>query len=116
MRAPRRDTVASIAVTALSSAFGVALIQSTSILATVIAADDVSARASAQIALVMVAAVFIVIAVYVGAIVTANTFATIIAGRTRTIALMRSPSACSSAPENWASSAPSGSPVPRFDA
>jgi putative ABC transport system permease protein len=33
--------------------------------------------------------VFIVIAVYVGAIVTTNTFATIIAGRTRTIALLR---------------------------
>jgi putative ABC transport system permease protein len=33
--------------------------------------------------------VFIVIATYVGAVVTANTFSTIIAGRTRTIALMR---------------------------
>ncbi len=33
--------------------------------------------------------VFIVIALYVGAVVTANSFATIIAGRTRTIALLR---------------------------
>lgn len=32
---------------------------------------------------------FIIIAVYVGSVVTANTFATIIAGRTRTIALLR---------------------------
>ncbi|AAT89266.1 ABC transporter, permease protein [Leifsonia xyli subsp. xyli str. CTCB07] len=35
------------------------------------------------------AAIFFAIAVYVGAIVTTNTFATIIAGRTRTIALLR---------------------------
>ncbi|MBF0673264.1 MAG: FtsX-like permease family protein [Salinibacterium sp.] len=89
MRGPRRDTIASIVVTALSAAFGVALIQATSILATVISADDISSRSTAQLALVMVAAVFIVIAVYVGSIVTTNTFATIIAGRTRTIALMR---------------------------
>ena len=37
----------------------------------------------------IVAIVFIVIAVYVSAIVTANTFATIVAGRARTIALLR---------------------------
>lgn len=89
MRVPRRDTVASILVTALSAAFGVALIQSTAILATVVAADQISAKDDVQVALAMVATVFIVIAVYVGAIVTANTFATIIAGRTRTIALLR---------------------------
>lgn len=83
------DHRSSLIVTALSAAFGVALIQGTSYLATIISADDISSRVSAQIALVMVAAVFIVIAVYVGAIVTANTFATIIAGRTRTIALLR---------------------------
>jgi putative ABC transport system permease protein len=37
----------------------------------------------------IVAIVFIVIAVYVSAIITANTFATIVAGRARSIALMR---------------------------
>ncbi|QEE61394.1 FtsX-like permease family protein [Salinibacterium sp. dk2585] len=89
MRGPRRDTIASIVVTSLSAAFGAALIQATSILATVISADDISSRSTAQLALVLVAGVFIVIAVYVGSIVTTNTFATIIAGRTRTIALMR---------------------------
>lgn len=83
------DHRSSLIVTALSAAFGVTLIQGTSYLATIISADDISSRTSAQIALAMVAGVFIVIAVYVGAIVTANTFATIIAGRTRTIALMR---------------------------
>jgi putative ABC transport system permease protein len=79
----------SLIVTALSAAFGVALIQATSYLATMVTTDDIGSRASVQIALAMVAGVFIVIAVYVGAIVTANTFATIIAGRTRTIALLR---------------------------
>lgn len=79
----------SLVVTALSAAFGVTLIQATSYLTTMITADDIGNRAAVQVALAMVAGVFIVIAVYVGAIVTANTFATIIAGRTRTIALMR---------------------------
>ncbi|MHA6694522.1 ABC transporter permease [Homoserinimonas sp. A520] len=79
----------SLIVTALSAAFGVALIQGTSYLTSLVTADDIGSRAAVQLALVMVAGVFIVIAVYVGAIVTANTFATIIAGRTRTIALMR---------------------------
>jgi putative ABC transport system permease protein len=79
----------SLIVTALSAAFGVTLIQATAYLTTMITADDIGSRAAVQVALSMVAGVFIVIAVYVGAIVTANTFATIIAGRTRTIALMR---------------------------
>ncbi|MCW4384585.1 FtsX-like permease family protein [Salinibacterium sp. SYSU T00001] len=89
MKGPKRDHVASLVVTALSAAFGVGLIQATAILATVISADDIASRSSVQLALAMVAAVFIMIAVYVGSIVTANTFATIIAGRTRTIALVR---------------------------
>lgn len=79
----------SLVVTALSAAFGVALIQATSAMATMITADEIGTRAAVQVVLAMVAGVFIVIAVYVGAIVTANTFSTIIAGRTRTIALMR---------------------------
>src|SRR5690554_7270364 len=58
-------------------------------MATMVTADDAGSFASVQLMLSMVAGVFILIAVYVGAIVTANTFATIIAGRTRTIALMR---------------------------
>src|SRR5690606_9099964 len=76
-------------VTALSAAFGVALIQGTSYLVTMVAADDISSRSTVQLALMLVSGAFIAIAVYVGAIVTANTFSTIIAGRTRTIALMR---------------------------
>jgi putative ABC transport system permease protein len=84
-----RDHRSSIVVTALSAAFGAGLIQATSYLSVMISGNDISEHASVQIALTMVAGVFILIAVYVGAIVTANTFATIIAGRTRTIALMR---------------------------
>jgi putative ABC transport system permease protein len=79
----------SLIVTSLSGAFGVALIQSTSHLAAIVAADEISSRESAQLALALVSGVFIVIAVYVSAIVTANTFATIVAARARSIALMR---------------------------
>jgi putative ABC transport system permease protein len=79
----------SLIVTGLSAAFGVALIQATSYMATMITADDAGSFPAVQLMLSMVSGVFVVIAVYVGAIVTANTFATIIAGRTRTIALMR---------------------------
>ncbi|RNE58541.1 ABC transporter permease [Cryobacterium tepidiphilum] len=95
MSAPRRlmaggrEHRSSILVAALSSAFGVVLLQVTDALATMIGADDVSGHGSVAMALAIVAFVFIAIAVYVGAIVTANTFATIIAGRTRTIALLR---------------------------
>ena len=85
-----REHVPSILVATLSATFGVALLQGTDALARVIAADDMlGASAAVAIALASVAFVFIAIATYVGAIVTANTFATIIAGRTRTIALMR---------------------------
>lgn len=85
-----REHIPSILVAALSSAFGVSLLQVTGNLAILIAADDRSQGSEVvPVLLGIVAIVFIVIATYVGAIVTSNTFATIIAGRTRTIALMR---------------------------
>jgi putative ABC transport system permease protein len=85
-----RDHGASILVAGLSSAFGVALLQVTGALAAAIQGDDVTGSShTVGIMLGIVATVFIVIAVYVGAIVTANTFATIVAGRARTIALLR---------------------------
>lgn len=84
-----REHSSSLIVTALSAAFGAALIQGTSYLATMISADSIGEYTSVQVVLLMVVSVFIIIAVYVGSIVTANTFATIIAGRTRTIALLR---------------------------
>ena len=80
---------ASLLVAALASAFGVVLLQVTSVLATVISGDDVGSIGAVKSALTLVAVLFITIAVYVSSIVTTNTVATIIAGRTRTIALMR---------------------------
>jgi len=88
-RANARDHRASVLVAALSSAFGVALLACITVLSAYIAHSRFGGGASAQIALSIVAAIFFAIAVYVGAIVTTNTFATIIAGRTRTIALLR---------------------------
>jgi putative ABC transport system permease protein len=81
----------SVLVAGLSSAFGVSLLQATDVLSLIIAADDVTGSSSKTVPLFLtiVAIIFITIAVYVGAIVTSNTFATIIAGRTRTIALYR---------------------------
>jgi putative ABC transport system permease protein len=85
-----REHIPSILVATLSSAFGVALLQTTAALDQMIGADRVTgASHTVALLLAILAFVFISIAVYVGAIVTANTFATIIAGRTRTIALLR---------------------------
>ncbi|WP_395640369.1 ABC transporter permease [Pseudolysinimonas sp.] len=81
---------ASILVAALGSAFGVALLQITGALTAVIEQDDVTGS-STTVALMLrvLAFVFIVISVYVAAVVTANTFSTIVAGRVRSIALLR---------------------------
>ena len=81
---------ASVVVAALGASFGVALLQVTGALAAVISADDVTGS-SATVALMLriLAFVFIVIAVYTAAVVTANTFSTIVAGRVREIALLR---------------------------
>jgi len=85
-----REHGPSILVAALSSAFGVAVLQFFGVLTAIINADAVTGE-SDTVAFILgfVAWVFIAIAIYVGAVVTANTFSTIIAGRTRTIALMR---------------------------
>lgn len=88
-RANARDHRASILVAALSAAFGVALLACTNVLGAYIGATEVGSHGAAQFALALAAGVFFVIAVFVGAIVTTNTFATVIAGRTRTIALLR---------------------------
>ena len=85
-----REHVPSILVASLSAAFGVSLLQVTANLAVAVSSDDtMGSSATVQLGLQAIALVFIVIATYVGAVVTSNTFATIIAGRTRTIALMR---------------------------
>jgi putative ABC transport system permease protein len=85
-----REHGSSVLVAGLSAAFGVALLQLTGTMSTALEADRVTGESgTVQMLLGVLAFIFIGIAVYVGAIVTANTFATIIAGRTRTIALLR---------------------------
>lgn len=78
----------SILVAGLSSAFGVSLISLTAILTEIIRDADLGSETLTFI-LTFISTVFIVIALYVGSLVTANTFATIVAGRVRTIALLR---------------------------
>ena len=85
-----RDHASSIIVATLSVAFGVTLLQITENLTRIINSNGATAESSTvQMLVTVTSLIFIVIAAYVGAIVTANTFATIIAGRVRTIALMR---------------------------
>ncbi|HWM33438.1 MAG TPA: FtsX-like permease family protein [Pseudolysinimonas sp.] len=90
VRTPLREHIPSVLVAALSAAFGVGLLQITGFMSAAIAGDDVTGSSNtAAVMLSIVAIVFIVIAVYVSAIITANTFATIVAGRARSIALLR---------------------------
>jgi putative ABC transport system permease protein len=90
VRTPIREHVPSVLVAALSAAFGVGLLQVTGFMAAALAGDDVTGSSrTVGVMLSIVAIVFIVIAVYVSAIITANTFATIVAGRARSIALLR---------------------------
>lgn len=83
-----RGMGASILVAALSSAFGAVLLSTTGYLSALMSATFPDSGTVA-ILLAILSGIFLIIAMYVGAIVTANTFATIVAGRTRRIALMR---------------------------
>ncbi|CAN5364407.1 hypothetical protein BH11ACT3_BH11ACT3_09710 [soil metagenome] len=90
VRTPVREQLPSVLVASLSAAFGVGLLQVTGYLAAVMRSDDVLGSSQVvELMLRLTAVVFLVIAVYVGAVVTANTIATIVAGRARTIALLR---------------------------
>ena len=85
-----REHASSILVAGLGTAFGVALLQVTGALSDAVAADDVAGSSrTVTVVLSVIGFVFATIAIYVGAIVTANTFATIVAGRARTISLLR---------------------------
>jgi putative ABC transport system permease protein len=86
-----RDHRATILVTALGSAFGVVLLGTVSLLNQIsrVTHPGLSTSDDGTAILQMMAAVFLTLSIYVGAIVTANTFSTIIAGRTSRIALMR---------------------------
>lgn len=85
-----RGMGASILVAALSSAFGVILIVATGYIGAVLFADEFIGGSETLAVVVGIMTVLLVgVAVDVAAIVTANTFATIVAGRVRNIALMR---------------------------
>lgn len=80
-----RDQLATIAISAVTALFGVGLIQGTMLLTDIVPADQSTAGAMIQ----AVAWVFIGLALYTAAVVTANTFTTIVAGRLRLIAQYR---------------------------
>jgi putative ABC transport system permease protein len=78
----------SVLIATLSSAFGVGLTSTTAVLAQVIGSSGIQSG-TLEVILSFIGYIFIALALYVGAIVTSNSFSTIIAGRTKTIALMR---------------------------
>ncbi len=85
-----RGMGASILVAALSSVFGVVLIAATGYIGAILLADRFIGDSETLAIVVGILTVLLVgVAVFVAAIVTANTFATIVAGRVRNIALMR---------------------------
>lgn len=79
-----------VVVTALAATFGVALLQGTGLIAAAVGADGVTGGSdTVAVLLQLTGVVFVVIAVYASAVVTTNTFAVIVAGRVRMIALKR---------------------------
>ncbi len=94
--APRRSWLrdrgmgASVLVAALSAAFGVILVETTAFIGAVLQADPfIGDSETLAFVVALLSVLLTAVAMYVAAIVTANTFSTIIAGRTRQIALMR---------------------------
>lgn len=85
-----RGMGASVLVAALSSAFGVVLITATRYIDALLKNDPfIGGSITLAVVTSLLGALLLGIAIYVAAVVTANTFATIVAGRTRQIALMR---------------------------
>lgn len=84
-----RGQAATIIVTALSAAFGTILLLVTDAIGVFVASTPLGGADAVELTLRVLALVFFGIAVYVGAVVTANTVGTVIAGRTREIALLR---------------------------
>ena len=85
-----RGMGATILVSAISTAFGVVLLSATGYISQAFSSNAEYGGSGTMVAvLALLSGILLAVAVYVGAIVTANTFSTIIAGRTRRIALMR---------------------------
>ncbi|MCM3500818.1 hypothetical protein M3667_02865 [Microbacterium sp. P26] len=86
----QRGLGASVLVAAISSGFGTLLIAATGFIGTwLLAAPYLAGRESVVAVVAILSALLVGVAMFVAAIVTTNTFATIVAGRTRQIALMR---------------------------
>lgn len=85
-----RGMGASILVGAISSAFGAMLLTATGFIAGVLRADPFYGDSDTLAVVIAILSVLLIaVAMYVAAVVTANTFATVVAGRTRRIALLR---------------------------
>lgn len=85
-----RGMGASVLVSAISGGFGVLLVAATGLIGAWLMADPYLSGGDTIVVVVAILSVLLVgVAMYVAAIVTANTFATIVAGRTRQIALLR---------------------------
>ncbi|WP_442928260.1 FtsX-like permease family protein [Microbacterium sp. USHLN186] len=85
-----RGMGASILVAALATAFGVTLVEVTVYIGAALQSDPFIGDSGTLAVVVGILSVLLsAVAMYVAAVVTANTFSTIIAGRTRRIALMR---------------------------
>lgn len=84
-----RDHIVTAIIAFVSSAFGVALIQGSQLMVDLIVGEDPEAAGMMGLAVQSVAWVFIGIGAYTAAVVTANTFSTIVAGRVREIAQLR---------------------------
>jgi putative ABC transport system permease protein len=85
-----RGMGATVLVSAISTAFGVALVSATGYIGAILLANPYYGDSDTLLAIIgILGLLLLAVAVYVAAIVTANTFSTIVAGRTRRIALMR---------------------------
>lgn len=85
-----RGMGASVFVAGLTTAFGVILVDATAYLGALLQSDPLIGDSKTLAYVVQILSVLLTaVAMYVAAIVTANTFSTIVAGRTRRIALMR---------------------------
>lgn len=84
-----RGMGATVLVAAISTAFGVLLLSATGYIGAWANSEEALAGDTLTLVVGILSVLLVGVAVYVAAIVTANTFATIVAGRTRQIALLR---------------------------
>ncbi|MCL2515929.1 MAG: ABC transporter permease [Microbacteriaceae bacterium] len=91
MKPSLRGQIPTLIVAVIAGTFGVALVQFDGIISAAVRADPVAGASVHTVPLLLgLAAIsFIVLSLYVSGVVTSNTVATVVAGRTRQIALLR---------------------------